>query len=76
MKFKKGNTYTNGAETCEPNIEVLSRTAKYITVMYHRAVWSMLVRVDENGNEYAYPCKVHPSIRKYWTFNAKNVVPA
>ena len=51
-KFEIGKYYDWGERNRFDPILVLSRTAKTIVVRNRTATWRMLIRKDENGNEY------------------------
>ena len=69
-KFEEGTYYrTTEAIDRYGIIKVLRRTAKYITVRDKVFQWKMLLRVDENGNEYVQDNQVAGACGHYSALN-------
>lgn len=51
-KFEIGKYYDWGEHGCFDPIQVLGRSKKMIRVRNRSHQWRMLLRIDENGNEY------------------------
>lgn len=68
--FEVGRVYEPNDRSYDP-ITVLSRTEKTITVTNGRSTWRMLVRHDEDGNEFVVDSSVPKNWRSAFTYKAK-----
>lgn len=68
-RFEVGKAYEPYATEFEP-ITVIRRTEKTIWVQHTQAAWSMRVKHDKDGNEYAVDSTVPANWRDAFTYSA------
>ena len=70
MKLEVGKT-SGCAESGSPSVTVLKRTSRTVTVTNGSHVWRMLIRIDQDGNEYTVDSSVPPNWRDSYRWSAK-----
>ena len=73
MVFEVGKTYCPADSGFDP-IKVIKRTERCIKVDNGTSEWKMVIKVDENGDEYVIDSSVPRKWRSAFVYSAKWVV--